>query len=260
MDQRKRGWFGNAESSFKRLLAMEPEGGRALFSLGEACLAAYRFEEARSYYEKAAAGKSAYTERAALRKTLSERIMEAKPLTDAGKRVCIAEKASRGDVCRLLDDELGLRDLVKRYRLMRYEALYRGDEGLRHIPPDIEEHPDRKAVVDVLVLRLAHLDLYPNGYFNPERPVTRAELAMILQEITAFLVDDQTLPTRYSNAESPFADVRPDYYAFNAVMLGVERGYLTYNVQSGLFDPDATVSGVDVLLALRTFGALFAAR
>jgi Tfp pilus assembly protein PilF len=250
--------FVKAEASFRRLLVIEPESERALYFLGETFLASYRFEEASGYYSQAAEKKGTYANDAAARIDLVDRTMEAKPATDDSRRICIERDASRDDVCHLLIGELNLKDLVKRLRLMRYEAIYHGNEGIKKLPQDIEERDDRKIILDIMALRFPHLDVFPNGDFYPDRKVTRAECAMIMQEIVEFLSDDPTLATRYASSDSPFSDVRPDYYAFNAIMLCGERGIIKTDPSMGKFDPDGSVRGVDVLLMIRALGSLYA--
>ncbi len=256
-DWKRGGWVEHALAAFSRTLELEPNSGRVFYYLGETCLAAFRFDEAKSYFERAAGVKSDYTDRARQRKELVDRIVEVKPVTEEGRRIALVEKATRADVCRLLSADFRLRDQVNKYRLLRYEAIYRGDEILRILPVDIEERNDIRAIVEVLSLHLPHLNVYPNGYFYPDRPVTRAELAIILQEIMVFLLDDQTLASRYMDVKSPFSDVRPDYYAFNAIMLGVERGILKTGAGSDVFDPEGTIRGIDVLAVLNAFTGYF---
>ncbi len=135
--------------------------------------------------------------------------------------------------------------------------MYRGDEMLHDIPVDIEERNEMKAIFEVLSLHLPHLNAYPNGYFYPDRPVTRAELAIVLQEIMVLLMDDQTLASRFIAGQSPFVDVRPDYYAFNAIMLGVERGILKTGAGRDVFDPEGTIRGIDMLAVLNAFTGFF---
>jgi Tfp pilus assembly protein PilF len=249
--------FEKAEALFRRLLELEPGSERALFFLGETFLGSYRFEEAKNFFAQAAGKKGENAVLAAARGELATRIIEAKPATEDGKRISLVEKASRADLCHLLIGELKLKDLVKRYRLLRYEAIYHGDKGVREIPPDIEEREDLRILLDVMALRLPHLNVYPNGDFYPERWITRAECAMIIQEIMELLSDDPTLATRYADSGSPFPDVRPDYYAFNAIMLGVEREIVSSDPSTGRFDPDGAVRGVDALFMIRALESLY---
>ena len=254
---KRRDRFEKAEASFRRVLELEPGSERALFFLGKTALESYRFEGAKTYFAQAAEKKGEYATLAAAGGELATRIIEANPITDDAKRILLVEKASRAELCLLLIEELKLKDLVKRYRLMRYEAIYHGDEGVKKIPSDIEERADWKILLDVMALRLPHLDVYPNGDFYPERQVTRAECAMVVQEIMEFLSDDPTLATQYISSDSPFTDVRRDYYAFNAIMLGVERGIVRSDPSTGRFDPDGTVRGVDILLMIRALQSLY---
>jgi hypothetical protein len=72
-----------------------------------------------------------------------------------------------------------------------------------------------------------------------------------VQDIIVMLDDDQTLPAKYSDSESPFPDIRPDYFAYNAVMVGVEEGIMKADPKTGRFNIDSPVSGIDALEMIR---------
>lgn len=250
-ERKKSGWYNRSKIAFQQAFDVEAENESALFYQGEASLQAFRFEEARGYFSKAAEKKGELSTRASERATLASRIMEANPASLKGKKVVLHDKATRADICILLTGELGLKDLVKSHRLVFFESIYRNSDKKSGTPQDMEEHGDLASVLDILALRLPDIDVYPNGNFYPDRTVDRSQLAMIVQEILEVLSDDQTLSTRFATKDSPFPDVRPDYYAFNAIMTVVERGIMTPESGSGRFNTDAVASGVDVLLTLR---------
>ena len=54
--------------------------------------------------------------------------------------------------------------------------------------------------------------------FAPDRPVTRAQFALILEDVIMRVKDDPDMATRHIGKESPFGDVHKGYYAFNAIM------------------------------------------
>ncbi len=256
-ERKKSGWYGRSKAAFQQALDVDAGNESALFYQGEASLQAFRFEEARGYFTKSAEKKGQLAALAAGRATLASRIMEANPATDAAKRIVLHDKATRSDICVLLMEEIGLKDMVKSHRLVFFESVYRDSDRKPDLPQDMEERKDSAAVLDIMALRLPDLDVYPNGYFYPDRPVDRSQLAMMIQEILEVLSDDQTLSTRFATNDSPFPDVRPDFYAFNAIMTVVERGIMVPEPKSGRFATDAVVSGVDALLTLRALaGAL----
>ncbi len=81
---------------------------------------------------------------------------------------------------------------------------------------------------------------FPDGKFRPEEPVTRAQFAAVLSQ--AFL--------RANVASSvPFADVRPNYWAADAIGAARSSGYMA-GYPDNRFRPDAPIRRVDALLSL----------
>jgi len=94
------------------------------------------------------------------------------------------------------------------------------------------------------------LQPFHGGQFKPDVPLSKAEGAMILEDIIVRASGDDSLATRYIGRESPFVDVRPDHPFFNAVMLVTTRGLLATNARQGRFDPLAPLSGAEAALAV----------
>lgn len=251
------GWFERTVNTLQRVLAYDAAEERALYYLGEGNLQAHRFAEAREYFEKAAAQKKTLEAQASARASLATRILAAVPVTETGRRIARTPSATRADVCYLLLEEMPLKDLLKSRRLTFFEAVY--GEKDQEAPRDVELREDRRFILDILSLRLPNLDVFPNGEFYPDRPISRAQFAMTVQELLVVMYDDETLATRYADSDSPFPDVRPDYYAFNAIMTVVERGIMASAPGSGRFDTDGVVSGIDALEMIRVLEQVIAA-
>lgn len=250
-ERKKSGWYGKAKATYQRALEVDPENESALYYSGETSLEAYRFEEARGCFLNAAAKNGTFALRASERAALTVKILEGNPRTGEGRRVVLSDTLTRADICSLLLLEFELKNVLKRHRLVFFESTYNNADKRRELPQDMEERPNRHAVLDILILRLPDLDVYPNGNFYPGRPVNRAQFAMIIQEILEILFDDQTLSTRYAAADSPFPDVRQDFYAFNAIMTVAELGIMSPDEETEKFDTDNIVSGSEALLIIR---------
>jgi hypothetical protein len=80
----------------------------------------------------------------------------------------------------------------------------------------------------------------PNGTFDPNRPMTRAELAV--QVANGFAIAAQK-PAR------TFPDVPADYWATAPITKAVQTGFMT-GYPEGDFRPNQTVPRLQVLLAL----------
>ena len=104
---------------------------------------------------------------------------------------------------------------------------------------------------EVVALGVPGLELFPDRTFQPEQPLTRANYAMVNQGVLVLLSGDPSLATRYIGEQSRFPDVRGDFYAYNAIALRTERGFMKTDKRTGLFYPDRTVSGAEALVMVR---------
>jgi hypothetical protein len=94
------------------------------------------------------------------------------------------------------------------------------------------------------------MEMYPDHTFHPDELLTRAEFALLLQNIFILVSGDPSLATRYFGETSHFPDVNSTHPAYNAIVLCVERGVLKANTD-GSFGLTANVSGADALLTIR---------
>jgi len=88
------------------------------------------------------------------------------------------------------------------------------------------------------------------GRMHPDAPITRAELALVLEDLLVLGTGEATLPLTFLGGVSPFPDLRPDHYAFNAALVVSMRGLLVTG-RGGMFEPDRAVHGDEALAALR---------
>lgn len=82
---------------------------------------------------------------------------------------------------------------------------------------------------------------FPDGTFQPNEPVTRAEFAAILRQ--AFL---QSQPI---TAQTPFSDVPANYWATNAIYAARSAGFLA-GYPGNRFEPDSPIRRDEALVAL----------
>jgi tetratricopeptide (TPR) repeat protein len=253
----RKNWPLRAKSVFQNVLDVDPQNKGALFYMGEACLYSFQFKEAQGYFAQRAELKDSLAAPAIDRIKLTIRILALDQITDSEKLIALSEKAARSEICQLLFDDLKLKDLVRIHRLPLYESAFPEVIARKKIPPDIADRNDRRTILDIISLHLTDLDVYPDGNFYPLRTVNRAEFAMLVQDIMALLNDDQTLATKYSDSESGFPDIRPDYFAFNAIMISANEGIMKPNPDTGKFNPDTPVSGIDAIEMIRALGKIY---
>lgn len=81
---------------------------------------------------------------------------------------------------------------------------------------------------------------FPDGSFQPDKPVTRAELAALLQK--AFQIEKSTVPAQYQ-------DTPADYWGTEAIATVSQAGFVK-GYPGGVYRPDQAVSRTEILVAL----------
>ena len=252
---RKRGehWYEEARQSLDRAYELAPDDQRVLHYLGECCLKARKYTEAAQWFEKAAVVDGAYTEDARERASLVRAIIEVDLVSERGCFVALKCTIDRSDFAVVLLDEFLLKQKLEAGRPVVYNLIYDdGDlRGQSTRPLDVDAHPARNAILEIIPYHIPDLDVFPNGYFYPDKVMTRAQAAVVFQAVLVLLKNDDNIATRYIGSPSPFVDVRGDYYAFNAIITCVNERVLFPDTASERFSPDGTLSGVEALKMIR---------
>jgi len=172
-----------------------------------------------------------------------QRTLRAQPGSSYGREMARKESINRGELSMLLLEEL---DLEKTFEA----PAVPGSREAIEIPYDVQDHILRTGIMKVLGWHLRGLDV-ADHLFHPDRPVTRGEFALLLEDLVIQMSGDRELATRYIHeGASPFGDVGNSSPYYNAVTVVTSRGLL--DPQSpAMFDLDGSVRGSDVLLALR---------
>jgi outer membrane protein assembly factor BamD (BamD/ComL family) len=171
-------------------------------------------------------------------------------LTDVAKRIAVKDAVVRADVAALLVDEIHL-DRFLAGRISVPEKKTRPS----FVPADVVNNMFKPEILIVLKWGLRGLEpLYDKTskayLFYPERPVTRRELAFVLEDLLIKITGDESLATKYyGQKNSPFPDVPPTASSFNAVMNVVTRGLMEPDL-SGAFRSDDYADGAELLLAV----------
>jgi hypothetical protein len=118
---------------------------------------------------------------------------------------------------------------------------------------DIATHPLKADIQEVMRLKVLGLEPLPDRQFHPNDTMSRAEFALLIEDVLARVTGEQGLKTKYFGQRSPFPDVRGDLPYFNAVQTAVSHNLMEpKNRIQGTFGPMDPVSGADALLAIRT--------
>ncbi len=172
-------------------------------------------------------------------------------------KIARAPRITRGDLAALFVVELDLEKLLKRQGPPERKRFYspgtpvmgKKEEAKEPEIPDIRNHWAMNYIKTVVELGI--MDLYPDGTFKPDEPITRGNFAVYCTNLLAKVLNDPKLTTRFIGSTSPFPDVPSSHYAFNAVMVMTTRGIMKAKLDGtfGLTDP---VSGADALMMLKT--------
>lgn len=239
-------------------LEINPRAPGPYFYMGEAYMAAMEFGEAERMFSGVLLLENGMEEAAEQRWQFAQKVRRAAPHSPVGKQIALVDVLTRADMAALLVEELRLERLYQRTGVIRPSGFQTPEEQagpgpdlqLPYGAKDAREHPFREDVKLVLELGVMGLTNFPDKSFLPGRPVTRAELAMILEDILVRATGEKQLATAYLGETSPFSDVRNDLPYFNAIMLTTTRGLMRADLRTGRFDPMAAVPGVDAVLAV----------
>ena len=231
------------------------------FYMGEAYLAARAFADASGHYARVLELNQSFTREADRQQTLVQKIVRAQPGSPYAKEVALVAEISRADLSAMLIEEFQLENLYLRgakvdasgKKFKSPVKKFKTSQTLKMAEAtDIEDHPLRADIELVLQLKVRGLEANPQHLFFPNRRITRAEYALMLEDILIKVTQDKGLSTKFLGDRSPWSDVRSDAYYYNAARTLTSRGILDVrNAVRGEFGPDDPVHGSDVLLSLR---------
>ena len=171
---------------------------------------------------------------------------------DAGKSIATRDKITRADLASLIINELKI-DTVMAGRIP-LEA--RNARKAEFTPADMTGHPFKDEVLTLMKWNVRGMepkyDETTRAYlFKPTDPVSRGEMALILEDVLVKITGDEKIATAYFGQErSPFPDVKPTSAFYNAVMNMTTRSIMESEF-SGEFRVNSPVDGAEALLAIR---------
>jgi len=251
-------WLESAEKEFIKALKADPGSSEAHFFMAEAYKKAYVFDKAGEMYKKVLDINKDYISQADEGWKLTQKIQRAAPGTKIGKKIALVGQITRADVAALFVEEMELEKVFKKKRLIAEGAEFRTPQeaevspraGTQPLPEDVVQHPLKADIGTVLTLHIRGLEPFDDKTFKPDEPITRANYALMIEDILARVLGDESLTRKYLDSASPFPDVRPDHYAFNAIMVCTTRDIIQAELD-GTFGLGKPVSGADALLIIR---------
>ena len=213
-------------------------------AMAKVYLRARNFGDARLLLQQSLAAESMNNEEAETVLASLQRIERALALTNSD--FAYEKSISRGEIARLLNRDLGVT------RLLGVSAVKSvgetSDQGLT-------DYTGSVFAEDIIASHRLNLRSFRirNGAFNPDRQLTRSELALLVEDLLHFKFNISR--TSFIGTESPFSDLSSSATGFNAVMSAVTRG-LMKGREDGTIGPTDLVSGAEAVLVLHNLNQM----
>ena len=256
-------WLSTARKAYTRAIKTDEreDDPRPYFYMARVYRDAFELRKASDLYRRVLGMNKGKTREADDELAILQKVQRASPGSRHGKTIAFVSSITRADIAALFISELKLDALYKRNNNERFDNSFKKPgtkkfqaDRLEKAPDvtDIDKHPMRADIEEVLQLRVAGLEPDPAHKFHPDAVTTRAEFALMVEDIMVKVTGEEKLKTRFIGQNSPFADVRNDVPYFNAVQTVVSRNLMTpKNKIRGLFAPMDPVQGADALLVIR---------
>jgi len=245
-------WLARSEVEFNEALAIDAENASACYFMGLAYRQACYFHEAGVMFDRVARLKSEYLAEALAELAFLRKVQQAMPITDAGKRIALADSITRADAAVLLMRELKIGDLYEQKAPKSIRMNLRGAVPTVTTAGDIANNPWKEDIEGILKIGVKGLENDPEGNFAPDSFLTRANFAVMLQDVMITVTGDKTLAKRFDGFRSPFPDVISTSPYFNPAMVATTRGLMVvWSEETGEFALHNTVAGVEALLSIR---------
>ena len=239
-------WFRNLKKNFFKARKIDAERADLYLLMARAFRAKGKEREARKYYSKVIelGGREAAV---ATRELAS--IFRQVEAGGTGKGwvgdLATKKTISRATLAAVLVDDIEIQKLFPK----RSHAVA--------LPADSKGNTFAAAIDTVVNRQLTSVTVDQRGLFHPDAPVTRFELAKLVEEILIAYTGKKALSRTFVGTKSPFPDLSSNHYAYNAAFLAVSRGLMTpLDLVNGNFGGDQPVSGTDLLLVLRKLGTI----
>ncbi len=261
MEHKGDDWWEDAIKTLDKALKDNPEDPEVWYYKGQIYKTAYKFSESVAAYAKVVADKNSdWATKANADWELVQKIVRAAPGTKIGAKIALIDKIDRADIAVLFMEELKLPQILEKKREKVYDTSFKApDDPMKYNelemnaptgPTDIENHWAKNWIKEIVEIQ--GMEMFPDHTFKPDAIMTRAEFAILIQNILILTSGDQSLATKYIGEESHYPDVNSSHAAYNAIAVCVERGILKTKMD-GSFGLSESISGADALLSIRDF-------
>jgi len=255
-------WLELAKNQFDEAVVTDPKHSPAYYFMGLAYKDALEFNQADQMFNQVTQLKTDHMADADAQLKYLQKVQQAMPATEAGKKIALVENITRADAAVLFIEELKIKDLYKKPEPKVSSTPLKETEKVPTEAPfptpvkllakDIADHPLKTDIEGILETGVRGLENDPKGNFNPGEIISRGEYAIMLEDVMIKLTGEKDLAARYVNSKSLFPDVPSDMPYFNAIISVTSRGIMeAKNSKTGEFAPLKPVTGVDALLIIR---------
>jgi len=253
-------WLKMTEEEFDKAVLISKDVSAPYFYMGLAYKMSYKFRQAVDRFSRVLELDNGYIAEADKEYALVQKIERAMPGSKIGEKIALVEKITRADVAALFIEELKVDEIFKKRTPKKFDAAFKSpgkelETGTYvKIQPaiDIDDHVLKADIDAVIETGIKGLQPFPDHTYKPYQTITRAEFAMMIEDILIKLTGVDALATRFIGSVSPFPDLRNDLPYFNAVMICTTRGVMVAkDLATGEFDAIGPVSGADALLSIR---------
>lgn len=260
-DKIEEDWLKKVERSFKKSIKVDPDNPEPYYFMGIAYKMSFEFEAASRQFAKVLEINKGFVQEADKEYAIIQKIQRAMPGSVVGKKIALLEEITRADVAALFIEELEIDELFRKRTPKQFDTAFKDPEKkfvageYVKVPPatDIEDHVLKTDIDAVIAIGIKGLQPFPDHTYKPYKVITRAEFAMMIEDILIKITGDDSLATKFIGSPSPFPDLRSDLPYFNAAMVCTTRNIMeTKDVSTGEFDPQGSVSGAESLLSIRT--------
>ncbi len=257
--QQDKKWLDLCKEEFDAAVRIDEKYSAAYYFMGLAYKQAHDFNAAGQMFAKVLDLKGDYVGKADAEWKFIQKVQRAMPGSEAGKQIALVEKISRADAAALFMEELRIDALYKKKTPKTFDTSFKDPEKAAQAAKpvvitakDIADHPLKADIEGILAVGVRGLEVDPTGNFQPAEVLSRAEYAMMLEDVLIKVTGDNALATKFIDTKSPFPDLRSDLPYFNAVMVVTSRAIMeAYDMSTGEFAPMRPVPGVDALLIIR---------
>lgn len=234
MAEAKPGWLERVEAAYARATSIAPLATRATYTLALSYLKALRFDLARVRFDQLAAGDDSLAFLARAGVELCDKVLEADPRTELGKRTALIRLINRAELAALLVAEVDL-------------PWPPPDKPLQatDVRPDL---PQAEAIHRVIASKIKGFPLQGGGQFVAPLTVKRQDLAMVALGVVEKISGRQNLLGAY---EAVGVEDLPKNENYALAISRCLDWRLMDRIHWSRFDPRAPVSGADALLVLK---------